>query len=135
METVYYPKDDQWCGTLTCPECNLETRAWRSSGMSQTWPHFYCDRCSNAIQREADRKLAWDEQTQAVLDRIAATLPECACGGRFKPGTNPKCPGCGFDFAHQDDPVTRLTDPHVILLDGACFFHDERKPYRVKILD
>ena len=100
--------------------------------MSDCCPHFYCDRCSNAIQREADKKLIWDEQSSELLARIAASLPACPCGGRFIPGANPKCPKCRAEFKHQDEPVRRLVDPHVILVDGAAFFGD-REPYRVRI--
>jgi hypothetical protein len=133
MKTVHYPVTNQWVGTMTCPACKHIVRAWRSSGMSDCFPHFYCDRCSNAIQREADKQMAWSEQSLEIVQRIAATLPDCPCGGHFKPGTNPKCPACGGEFAHKNDTVRRLTDPNVILIHGACMFNDERPPYRVEI--
>lgn len=101
--------------------------------MSDLWPHFYCDRCSNAIHSEADKQIAWSEQTSEVVQRIAAALPACPCGGHFKPGANPKCPACGAEFAHQNDVVRRLTDPCVILIHGACFFSDQHSPHRVEI--
>jgi hypothetical protein len=101
--------------------------------MSDCWPHFYCDRCSNAIQRESDKSVALNEQSIEIVQRIADSLPACPCGGRFTPGADPKCPVCGTPFKHQDDIVKRLTDPHVIILDGACMFGDKRAPYQVKI--
>ena len=102
--------------------------------MSQCFPHFYCDRCSNVIHRAADQRLVWNESSQELLDRVAATLPDCPCGGRFTPGANPKCCHCGEEIPHQNDPVERLGDPHMIVVDGACVFSDERGPYRVKII-
>lgn len=134
MKEVVYRANDRWVGTLCCPACKYVARAWKSSGMSECRPHFYCDHCSNAIFRETDQAISWNEQSAAVLATIASTLPSCPCGGRFAPGANPKCPGCGAPFAHQNDPVTRLSDPHVILLDGACFF-GQGEPYRVKIIE
>lgn len=133
METVHYPATDPWVGTMTCPTCAHVVWAWQSSGMSDCWPHFYCDQCSNAIQRDADKAVAWEEQTLEIVQRIASTLPDCPCGGRFRPGTNPKCPACGQEFTHQNGVVERLTDPHVILIHEACLFGDSRPPYRVKI--
>lgn len=100
--------------------------------MSQCWPHFYCDTCSNAYQCKEDQALAWDQENEEVLQTIAERLPDCPCGGHFKPGANPKCPKCGLEFTHQHDPVERLSDPHVIVIDGACRLGGER-PYRVKI--
>ncbi len=135
MKKVRYPTTNPWVGTMTCPACGHTVRAWRSSGMSECCPHFYCDRCSNAIQRDADKELAWGKSTAETVAAISATLPPCPCGGRFKPGANPKCPECGGEFAHHWDPVRRLTDPHVILIHGACMFSDERPPYRVEIHD
>ena len=106
--------------------------AWRSSGMSGCFPHFYCTRCSNVIHREADKLLAWNRRDAAVVDEIAATLPECPCGGRFAPGANPKCRYCGHEFLNDAPALIRLDDPHIIVMNGACFFGD-RGPYRVRI--
>lgn len=102
--------------------------------MSQAFPHFYCDRCSNVIHRDKDQQLVWDKATQELLEAIAADLPACPCGGRFRPGSNPKCAHCGKDLQHQSDSVTRLHDPHMIAVDGACVFLDRRAPYRVRIV-
>jgi hypothetical protein len=136
MKIVRYPTTNQWVGTMACPACHHVVRAWRSSGMSECFPHFYCNRCSNAIHRLADQKQVWSvPPSSEILERIAATLPDCSCGGHFKPGANPKCPACGAEFAHQQDAVRRLTDPNVILIHGACLFSDERAPYQVEIVD
>lgn len=60
------------------------------AGMSQMCPHFYCDRCNNAICRESDKEMAWKEKSSAVLLwRIAGSLPHCPCGGRFSPDASP----------------------------------------------
>jgi hypothetical protein len=48
--------------------------------MSDECPH-YCDRCPTVILREADRELVYNNATREVLDKIAATLPRCPCGG------------------------------------------------------
>jgi len=134
MKVTRYKRSSPWVGTMQCSECGHLTPAWRSSGMSQCFPHFYCNRCSNVIHRRSDQKLIWKESTAELLDQIAETLPDCPCGGKFTPGANPKCAGCGGDLAHQDDPLTRLDDPHMIAVDGACVFSDTREPYRVRIV-
>ena len=134
MEVIHYPKTLQWVGTMTCRSCKHTTWAWRSSGMSDCAPHFYCDRCSNVIHRFSDQVLTYNiPGNMEIVEYIAASLPVCPCGGRFTPGANPKCPACGTPFNHQADVVKRLTDPHMIALDGACVFGDQRAPYQVKI--
>jgi hypothetical protein len=135
MEVVEYPRSLQWVGDMKCPRCGKLTPAWRSSGMSQSFPHFYCDRCSNVIHRDADQQLVWEKATQELLDKVAAALPECLCGGRFRPGANPKCQHCGAEMPHQADAVQRLHDPHMIVVDGACVFSDRRGPYQVRIAE
>jgi hypothetical protein len=135
MKTVTYKTTLQWVGTMQCPTCGKKSRAWRSSGMSMCFPHFYCDRCSNVIQRKKDQALVWDAGSQELLDQIVADLPHCPCGGRFTPGANPKCLHCGVELPHQSDPVTRLHDPHMIAMDGSCVFTDDGEPYRVEIVN
>jgi hypothetical protein len=91
MRTEFIDAKNPWVVTATCPECGMAVRAWRSSGMSQSCPHFYCDKCSNAIAREKDKEIAWNAQPSTeIVEKIAATLPSCPCGGRFRPGANPK---------------------------------------------
>ncbi|HEV7278637.1 MAG TPA: hypothetical protein VGN57_00370 [Pirellulaceae bacterium] len=101
--------------------------------MSDCFPHFFCDRCSNVIHRDYDQYLVWYDATQKLLDEISGTLPECPCGGRFAPGGGPKCRRCGAEFENQDDPIRRLHDPFMFVVDGACVFSDGGKLYRVKI--
>lgn len=135
MEVVEYPRSLQWVGDMKCPRCERLTPAWRSSGMSQCFPHFYCDRCSNVIHRKADQELVWETATKELVDQIAATLPECPCGGRFRPGANPKCRHCGSEIPNSGDVVQRLGDPNMIVIDGACVFSDGKEPYRVRIVE
>lgn len=135
MKTVTYDTKLQWVGTMECSKCQKITLAWQSSGMSQCFPHFFCNKCSNVIHRMEDQALLWEDKSQALLDQIAATLPDCPCGGHFTPGANPKCVHCGADFPHQDDPVKRLHDGRMIAVDGACVFSGKDEPYRVKILE
>ena len=129
VKTAAYPG----VGKLICQSCSTETPAWKSSGMSQSCPHFYCSNCSNVILRVEDQKFSWNDDNPEVLERIASTLPECECGGRFTPGANPKCPSCRFEFQHQSSPLERLSDPCMILLDGAVKYGDEGPEYRVRI--
>ncbi len=133
MKTVTYDTSLQWVGTMRCPQCHNITRAWQSSGMSQCFPHFYCNECSNVIHRGDDQTIVWKDRSQELLDEIAATLPDCPCGGHFTSGANPKCAHCGSEFPHQDDAVTRLHDGRMIAVDGACVFTDN-EPYRVEIV-
>lgn len=103
--------------------------------MSDACPHFYCDWCSNVILREADRELVYNkEPSQELIDRIAATLPQCPCGGQFRPGANPKCRYCGSECPNSWDVVQRLHDPNMIVADGACVFSDRKEPYCVRII-
>ena len=135
MKIVEYPKSLQWVGTMQCPTCSKITGAWRSSGMSMCFPHFYCDRCSNVIHRLKDQELVYDGGSQELLDQISADLPTCPCGGQFRPGENPKCRHCGAAFPHLAGPVVRLGDHQMIVVDGACVLSDENEPYRVRITD
>ena len=90
--------------------------------MSECFPHFYCGKCSNVIWRTQDQKLVTEKgASEATLKEILDTLPYCSYGGCFEAGANPKCPSCGFEFEHQQTLVERLTDPYVILLQGATF--------------
>jgi hypothetical protein len=134
MRTVHYGSKAPWVGAMSCPSCHRLTAAWQSSGMSESFPHFYCDTCSNVIHRESDKDLVYRaEATQELLDTIAGSLPDCPCGGHFKPGANPKCPHCNAEYAHQWDPVERLLVPHMILLDGACLVRDRLYSYQISI--
>ncbi|EPE9571079.1 hypothetical protein ACSPRU_005832, partial [Escherichia coli] len=114
MKIVHYEANAPWIGRMKCPnpKCGKETPAWQSSGMSDSCPHFFCDTCSNVIHREQDHALLYENEiNQELLDRIAATLPDCPCGGRFVPGANPKCPSCKTEYVHQWDAVKRLNVP------------------------
>lgn len=134
METVKYNRSLQWVGDLHCPECRKLTPAWRSSGMSQCYPHFYCDKCSNVIHRVCDQAKVYNVKgSQGLVSEIAGTLPDCPCGGRFTPGANPKCSHCGAAIPHSQDAVTRLHDPNMIVVHGGCVFSDKRPAYRVEI--
>lgn len=135
MEIVEYSRQLPWVGHLKCKHCQGLNEGWRSSGMSESFPHFYCSRCSNVILREADKELVWEAATPEILARIAATLPDCPCGGHFTPGAGPKCRHCQQDVGLVNDAVAYLQNPHLVLLDGACRFSDVRGPYRVRIID
>ena len=103
-----------------CPSCDESIGYYWFSGMADMAPHFYCDHCSNIYFNNEHRELVRvGELTQELLDTIETTLPACSCGGHFRSGQNPKCPHCGYEFKHQDDPVQRLTDPRAILVEGA----------------
>ena len=135
MEIVEYSRTLPWVGHLKCPHCQGVNEAWRSSGMSECFPHFYCSRCSNVIHRSADKELVWEAATPEILAQLAATLPDCPCGGHFTPGASPKCQHCHQDTNLVADPVAFLHNPHMVVLDGACSFSDRRPPHRVRIID
>ena len=130
MKTVEYA----CVGELMCPNCAVAIPVWRSSGMSQMCPHFYCSDCNNAILREKDRLISWNGESREVLHIIASSLPDCGCGGKFVPGANPKCPTCRYDFRHQSSQLERLSDPHIILTDGAVMYGDDGPKYKVLIV-
>jgi endogenous inhibitor of DNA gyrase (YacG/DUF329 family) len=139
MKTVTYRASDcPWVGVMQCPACGKTTPAWQSSGMSQAFPHFYCNRCSNVLLFDAfaaEVYGATKEEMPALLERIKKALPACPCGGRFTAGAGPKCAHCRAEFS-QDDPVAHLDNPHLVALDGACILHDPQsaKPYRVRVI-
>ena len=135
MRIVEYNRSLQWVGVVLCPDCNGLTPAWRSSGMSNRFTHFYCDTCSNVIHRESDQSLVWHEKSQEILDQIAETLPACICGGQFARNCGPNCVHCGSQIPIVADAVEYLHNPNMIVVDGACVFSDGREPYQVKIVD
>lgn len=93
--------------------------------MGGVCPHFYCDRCSNVFHRRADYdRIYGREATHELLEEITADLPACPCGGQFAPGTNPKCPACGGEIAHELPAVDRLHDPQAIVVESALFCRD-----------
>jgi transposase-like protein len=134
MKVVYYKKDAPWVGSFNCPDCSTSVAAWKSSGMSESCPHFYCNKCSNALVREKDKKLLYElGATEELLNTILPTLPLCGCGGKFEANSNPKCPKCKSEFKHQGNAVNRLSDPHVILVDGASLYRDRLYSYKISI--
>jgi transposase-like protein len=105
-----------------CPSCRTSIEYWWTSGLSECFPHFYCNKCSNVIWRSQDRQLVSEKgASEETLKEVLGGLPLCSCGGSFSANANPKCPSCGSEFKHQQTGVQRLTDPHVILLQGATF--------------
>ena len=117
------PNQETECGT-----CGARVAFYRFGGMAQMYPHFYCDTCSNLFFSRAHHDLARRlPQDASLLERLADSLPSCPCGGRFRPGTNPKCPSCEAELKHRLDPVSRLSDPFAVLLAGAslCSMGDE----------
>lgn len=135
MKIVEYERSLQWVGDVQCPNCNGLTPAWRSSGMSNCFPHFFCDTCSNVIHRESDQLLVWNNKSQELLDQIAKTLPSCTCGGRFAPKCGPKCRYCKSEIHIVRDAIDYLHNPNMIVVDGACVFSDKREPYQVRIVN
>ncbi|UOQ66696.1 hypothetical protein [Hymenobacter volaticus] len=135
MKVVEYERSLQWIGHLHCPACQQNNLAWRSSGMSEAFPHFYCSLCSNVILQRKAQELVYYEATPELLARIAATLPACPCGGHFTPTAGPKCHWCHHEIPIVRDPVAHLQNPNMVVLNGACVFPDEREPYQVRIVD
>jgi DNA-directed RNA polymerase subunit M/transcription elongation factor TFIIS len=133
MEIVEYKCNDPWVGHMDCPNCKSSIYAWQSSGMSESFPHFYCDKCSNVILRESDKGKVWNGVSEEILKEIESSLPNCECGGKFKAEANPKCPNCGFEFKHQNNSLQRLTDPHMILINNAILYDENGPKYSVKI--
>lgn len=111
--------------SMPCPNCNLTIDFIRYSGMSNSYPHFYCDTCSNVFLLETyqmklpelSEKDTFDYA--ALLNEIVNVLPTCECGGKFTPGADPKCPHCQFEIKHQDPIIERLTDPYMIVTRGS----------------
>ncbi|TLP67837.1 hypothetical protein FEE96_04715 [Parasedimentitalea maritima] len=133
-QVEYHAAENPHVGDFECPNCTKSVPAWRSSGMSDLGPHFYCSDCNNAIFRQSDQKLIWEKRGDDELQKITETLPNCDCGGRFKPGENPKCPDCKWEFKHQGSAIERLSDPHLILVDGAILYGEDGPEYQLHII-
>lgn len=118
---------------VDCPHCGTPQRFWRSSGMGNMSPHFYCTDCSNVLFRRSDCDIDITKMTEERLDALARSLPNCSCGGQFRPGQNPKCGACGKEFAHQHSALVRLLDPYVIVMEGATLFGEAGPEWTLKI--
>jgi len=106
---------------VACPHCSGLIEFYYYSGMGDLAPHFYCDTCSNILFREKDRqRIRGQEISEDLLQEFTEDLPECTCGGQFRPETNPKCPHCKREIKHQDNAIKRLRDPYAIQVKGAC---------------
>jgi len=103
-----------------CPSCEEMIPFYRFGGMSEMYPHFYCDACSNVyFSRAHHAALVEGRADAAMLQKIGSELPRCPCGGQFRPGANPKCPACRAELPHRLDAEARLLDPFAVLVDGA----------------
>jgi hypothetical protein len=110
---------------MKCPKCAAGIEYWHTSGMSECYPHFYCDTCSNVLWRKRDYEIIRpdDADVEQAMSRILASLPGCKCGGRFTLDAGPKCPACGYEFKQSVASVElRATEPHAILIQGAEMF-------------
>ncbi|TGE05304.1 hypothetical protein [Hymenobacter fodinae] len=134
MKVVEYERSLQWVGHLHCPTCQHDNLSWRSSSMSEAFPHFYCSHCSNVYLERQVQELVYYEATPALLAQIGATLPPCICGGHFTPTASPKCTVCHHEVPLVLDPVQHLQDPNMVVLDGACVLYDQGEPYQVRII-
>lgn len=106
-----------------CPFCTIPFRYMRYSGMSQSFPHFYCNKCSNVIRRQSDfDKVMRNGESEKLLLEITTSLPDCSCGGHFSSGTHFKCPHCHKEIPNQYSAVARLTDPFMVLVEGAKLY-------------
>ena len=86
MEIVEYKFNALWVGHMDCPNCKSIIYAWQSSGMSESFPHFYCDKCSNVLLRESVK--VWKGVSKEILKEIENSLPNCECGGKFSEWDN-----------------------------------------------
>jgi len=79
--------------------------------------------------------LVWVAKSEETLDKIAAALPDCPCGGKFAPNCGPNCVHCGKQIEIVADAIEYLGNPFMVAVDGACVFIDRHDPYRVRIVD
>jgi len=68
-----------------------------------------------------------------MLAQVADTLPDCPCGGRLSVDSHSKCRKCAAIIPNKRDPVERLDNPHMYLVDGALLVRDKRYHYEVCI--
>lgn len=91
--------------------------------MSDCFPHFYCNQCSNLVWRQKDQAIMWgsitDEEIDYALRIIRETLPPCSCGGEFTLETGAKCPKCLCDLGRNGTDQQKARDPYAVLITGA----------------
>ncbi len=125
VEQIYSRKD--FSESIQCEKCNKIIDYKMYSGMSNAYPHFYCNKCSNIYILESYRYKLYgkkdDKRLAEILEEIKAILPACECGGHFQPGANPKCPYCNFELTHQDNEIQRLQDPCAIVIRGFKMYY------------
>ena len=67
------------------------------SGFNNSW-YAYCNRCGmTAILdywNERRPQLETCPQHQAICEEMERYVKSCECGGRFRRGASPRCPGC-----------------------------------------
>ena len=115
------------CKQVKCLHCRETVDFYHYSGMGDLAPHFYCDTCSNILFRESYRQEIRDNEiTEELLEKISMELPKCLCGGQFRVDSNPMCPHCGKEIAHQKNPLTRLKDPFAIQIKGALLLKPKK---------
>ncbi len=106
-----------------CPKCGKTIEYWWTSGMSECFPHFYCEDCGSPIWREQDRRALWNDRSLERLKRDVAkifeSLPPCHCGGRYTLDAGPRCPHCREEFPEELPFKERVYSPYITLLTGA----------------
>ena len=106
-----------------CPECGQTIEYWWTSGMSECFPHFYCNECGSAIWRIRDQKRIWylkkENDIKDTIKSILEDLPQCTCGGKFTLEARPICFHCGCKFAEKQTFNNRVFNPNIMLLTGA----------------
>src|ERR1700683_2219998 len=102
---------------IKCPKCAASIEYWSTSGMSECYPHFYCDTCSNVLYRHQDHLILRDEKSDvlAAIPLVIKSLPKCKCGGQFTLEAEPKCPSCGHELRRTSTSLElRAIDPFAI---------------------
>jgi transposase-like protein len=111
---------------INCQNCKQEVFVYRFGGMSDVFPHFYCDSCSNVFFSKRYRNLLMKEKlSEKIANEIFSSLPHCSCGGFFSKDAYPKCPHCTYKLLDIFDPIARLSDPHAIILKHAYLMTEE----------
>ena len=112
-----------------CMGCKKTIEYWWTSGMSECFPHFYCENCGNPIWRMKDKlriqELKDEIEIRKEINAILIELPKCICGGSFTLEAGSRCVHCGKEYVEEETLKNRIFNPYIMLLTGASMLIED----------
>lgn len=97
-------------GHASCPRCSVDFEYLLVHAGFNVCAYAYCDRCGLPTllspwspRRPTSVSL---EPYQGIARSVERHLRPCECGGRFRAGAPPRCPGC-----HEPLPADGMAGP------------------------